>query len=125
MAARAIRAATVAAAPNEACGLLLGEGSCVTQATVAANRAPEPATAFEIDPAHLIETHRRTRAGGPAVLGCWHSHPNGWPTPSDRDADGAAAVGGLWLIAVPGGGLSLWRWTGHGFQSVALAEMPD
>lgn len=121
-AARAIRAATQAAIPLEACGLLLGSASHITRATLARNVAAEPDRRFEIDPAHLLGMQRAAREAGLAILGCWHSHPNGRPAPSRHDAAGAATVGWLWLIAVPGGGLTLWRWSGSGFLRVACHE---
>ncbi len=123
-AARAIRSATVAAGPQEACGLLLGDTGLITDATRARNVATDPARRFEIDPAHLFETHRRARAGGPAILGCWHSHPNGRPGPSRQDAEGALIPGWLWLIALPGGGFTLWRRSADGFVPVACVETP-
>ena len=48
--------------------------------------------------------------GGPAIVGCYHSHPNGRPTPSAADAARVAEWGWLWLIAT-GAGL-------HGFMTV-------
>lgn len=121
-AARTIRTATRAAAPDEACGLLLGGPGQIRAATVACNIAADPARHFEIDPAHLAKMHRRARTRGPAILGCWHSHPNGRPHPSRHDVEGASIAGWLWLIAVPDGGLYLWRWTGCDFEPVASGE---
>jgi len=64
-----------------------------------ANVAADPARRFEIDPAALLSAHRAARRGGPAVVGHYHSHPSGDPTPSPRDAADAAADGSIWLIA--------------------------
>ena len=86
---------------REVCGLLLGQGLHVTAALAAQNIAEMPETAFEIDPQALIAAHKAARAGGPAVVGHYHSHPNGRAEPSVRDA--AAAKGGeLWLIVAKG-----------------------
>jgi proteasome lid subunit RPN8/RPN11 len=63
------------------------------------NVAADPARRFEIDPAALLSAHRAARRGGPAVVGHYHSHPSGDPTPSPRDAADAAADGSIWLIA--------------------------
>lgn len=120
-AACTIRRATVAAAPHEACGLLFGDGDCIVEATVARNIAAEPWRRFEIDPAHLFDAHRRARAGPLALVGCWHSHPDGSPTPSRHDADGVADRSWLWLIAA-GGTIAAWQPTAEGFQPVALVE---
>jgi desampylase len=108
----------------EHCGLLLGEGKRVATATTARNVAAEPARRFEIDPAALFAALRAERAGGPAIVGYWHSHPLGRAEPSPCDAAMAAADGRVWIIlgagetrawrAVPDGGR-------HGrFDPVAL-----
>lgn len=93
----------------EICGLLLGEGNEVREIRPAANVAPDPASRFEIDPATLIAAHRVARNGGMAVLGHYHSHPNGAIEPSPCDADMAPPDGALWLICAPDGRYALWR----------------
>ena len=75
---------------KECCGILLGTGSFVTSALPAANAHPRPQTHFEIDPQALINAHRAARAGGPQVLGYYHSHPEGPPHPSATDRAEAA-----------------------------------
>ena len=102
-----IRRAAAAARPDEACGLLLGEGTHVRTATIAANVHPDPQTRFEIDPAVLIAAHRAARNGGPQVLGHWHSHPNGLARPSATDRALAARDGRIWAI-VAAGTVTLW-----------------
>jgi desampylase len=94
--------AAAAAHPLEACGLLLGEGTAIDLATHAANVAAHPATRFEIDPAHLLAAHRAARAGGPEILGYWHSHPSGTAMPSPIDAAMADPDGRIWAIAAMG-----------------------
>lgn len=107
--------ARIAASPaEEVCGLLLGSvdaagGATVSAAPAAANVADERARRFELDPAALIAAHRAARAGGPAVLGHYHSHPSGDVSPSPRDAAMALDEGALWLIGAPDGGHALWR----------------
>lgn len=96
----------------EVCGLLLGRPGEISAIRPAANVAPEPAAAFELDPTVLLAAHREARAGGAAILGHYHSHPGGEPQPSSCDA--AAAEGGeLWLV-VAGGQARLWRATSNG-----------
>jgi desampylase len=108
----------------EICGLLLGTGDRIAAARPCRNVAAEPAHRFEIDPAELLAAHRTARGGGPAILGHYHSHPTGDPTPSARDAADAAPDGSLWLI-VGGGEARLWRAVAAGamhgrFDPVAL-----
>ena len=116
--------AEAAASPErEICGLLLGREGAIKQAVPADNVAADPARRFEVDPAALFAQARRERQGGAAMLGPYHSHPEGDAMPSACDA-AAAEPGRLWLIvagrratawrAVPGGAV-------HGaFDPVAL-----
>lgn len=97
-----------AASDVELCGLLRGRGEAAIAVEPAANVAPDPSRRFEIDPAALFATHRDARAGGAAILGCYHSHPSGSADPSATDAAQAAPDGRLWLI-VGGGTVRLWR----------------
>ena len=91
--------AWAAATPDaEVCGLLIGDRGAVTYAILADNHAEKPATAFEIDPRTLITAHKAQRAGGPHIIGHFHSHPNGLAEPSATDAGMAEADGELWLI---------------------------
>lgn len=124
-----IRSECRAAEPHEACGLLLGEGEWITAIAPARNVAASPERTFEIDPVLLFAAHRRAREGGPPVIGCYHSHPNGDPRPSPTDAALSAPDGMLWLI-MAGERHALWRAapTGsvHGrFDYAALRVEPD
>ncbi len=92
----------------EVCGLLFGTSDGITSIEPCRNVAADPARRFEIDPAALIAAYRRARAGGPAPVGCYHSHPTGIAAPSPRDAADAAADGALWLI-VAGDRVTGWR----------------
>lgn len=106
--------------PNEACGLLLGTGTQIETALPAANVHPEPQRHFEIDPAALIAAHKAARAGGPQVLGYFHSHPNGLARPSATDAASASSDGRIWAIAASGA-ISLWRDAASGFEALSYA----
>lgn len=88
--------------PEEACGLLVGRGSRVTAVVPAPNVAADRRLAFEVDPAVLLRVHRTARAGGDALLGWYHSHPNGEGAPSLQDASRAVEEGRLWLIVAGG-----------------------
>lgn len=115
-----LRREAAAAAPREACGLLLGEGDRIHRATVAENVHPAPETHFEIDPAALIAAHRAARAGGPQLLGYWHSHPNGLARPSATDAAQSSGDGRIWAI-VAGAEITLWQDTETGFTALPYA----
>lgn len=94
--------------PNECCGLLLGSTGIVERVELTANVAGEPSREFEIDPSALIAAERQARQGDPAILGYFHSHPNGVAEPSAMDIDMAADDGRKWLI-IAGGKITCWR----------------
>lgn len=93
-----LSAAARRAAPNEACGLLLGRGGRIEEVRETANVARDPRRRFEIDPAALIAAHRDERAGGMALIGYFHSHPAGAAEPSATDRAEAAGDGRVWAI---------------------------
>lgn len=98
-----------AQSPNrEVCGLVFGTAGRVDDIAPCRNVAADPGSAFEIDPAQLIAAHRAARAGGPAIIGCYHSHPRGDATPSPRDADAAAPDGSLWIL-IAGADIACYR----------------
>jgi proteasome lid subunit RPN8/RPN11 len=102
-----IRAATAAAHPNEACGLLFGDADRITGWQGTQNVAERPDVEFEIDPAALFAALRAERAGGPQLIGYWHSHPSGVVKPSRRDAEMADIDGKIWVI-VAGEDVAAW-----------------
>ena len=99
-----------AASPDEeVCGLLIGE-TFVERIIPAANVAEDTRDTFEIDPAILFAAIRTERAGRGKLLGYYHSHPVGPPTPSDRDAAQAVGDGRVWLI-IGEGRVTAWQMT--------------
>ena len=101
----AILAEAVGAAPHECCGLLLStdRSGRIDACQRADNVAVSPETRFEIDPRALLMVHRAQRSGGPAMTGCYHSHPMGEPRPSAIDAAQAEGKGEIWLICTSDG----------------------
>jgi len=89
---------TARAYPKECCGILLGSADFLAAALPARNVHPAPDTHFEIDPRALIDAHRAARAGGPQVVGYYHSHPDGPAAPSATDLKMAAQDGRVWAI---------------------------
>lgn len=114
-----MRAAAAAAHPQEACGLMLGEGARIIAARETANVHPAPATHFDIDPQALINAHRAARAGGAQVLGYFHSHPTGAAEPSATDRAMAAHDGRIWAI-IAGDEVRLWRDGDGGFVALSF-----
>lgn len=106
------------AAPAECCGLLLGRGGRILEVLPTANVAEDPMLRFEIDPAALLAAHRAARAGGPELLGYYHSHPTGHPRPSAADCEHASGDLRAWAI-VAGGEVAFWRDGEMGFEPLS------
>lgn len=108
--------------PHEACGLLLGQGRTISRVEPAANIAANPDRQFDIDPAALIAAHCAARAGGPALLGYFHSHPHGPTTPSATDRAMAEGDRRIWAI-VSDDTIALWCDTGSGLQPLSYVVL--
>lgn len=119
-----LQSVAAASPAEEVCGLLLGEPDRIVEIRVARNIATRPASQFEVDPQCLIAAHKAARSGGLAVIGNWHSHPNGPSAPSAEDARCAAPDGQFWLI-LGHGAVQCWQavangsWRGR-FEQVGL-----
>lgn len=124
-----LRAEAERAFPNECCGIL--EGSIVTREFLpigwridgispAGNVAADPRRRFEIDPQALVDAHRAARAGGPGVIGYYHSHPTGAAQPSPVDRADAARDGRVWAI-VGTDGVTFWRDGEERFEPLSYA----
>lgn len=99
-----IEAAVLSAYPNEACGLLIGRKT--GKITIVDEIAPSPnvttsnkADSFELDPQVRFYTMRRLRGTDQAIIGHFHSHPNGLAQPSARDLAQAYEPELIWVIA--------------------------
>ncbi|MFP6749923.1 MAG: M67 family metallopeptidase [Alphaproteobacteria bacterium] len=133
---RAAIAAHVAADyPNEACGLLLGQKQdgqvLISQAVASANIADQPSHRFEIDPGLRLRLQKAARAGEAAVIGHYHSHPDGAARPSDTDRAGIFEADLVWLIVAVNKGRPreiaafMPRAEGEGFDELELRENGD
>ena len=74
-------------------------GVFIVQALHPAANLSVDADRFEIDPRDHLAAVKKARAGGAAIIGCYHSHPEGAARPSARDLAGAGEEDFLWLIA--------------------------
>lgn len=79
--------------PGEGCGVLLGgrDGSdrVVRELAEAPNAWSGRDDRYAVDPDLLRELQEREDAGGPVVLGFYHSHPEAEPVPSSTDREHA------------------------------------
>jgi proteasome lid subunit RPN8/RPN11 len=92
-----IRAGAERGAPDEVCGLLLGDDRRIALAWPARNVADTPQVRYEIEPRDHFAAIRHARASRLAVVGAWHSHPRSTPIPSPTDR-AEALEGFLYLI---------------------------
>lgn len=117
-----------AAAPDEACGLLLGrrrgERVEVEHVRLARNVAADARLAFEVHPEDHLAFSLEVERQGLDVVGAWHSHPCGPATLSPADL-AAAANDWAQLIVAPAASdtpkLRAWLVSGHEAHELALA----
>jgi proteasome lid subunit RPN8/RPN11 len=91
-----------AAFPRECCGLIEGnrcDGFVEAMALHVAANIADRDDQFEIRPEDHFAALRRARDNGRAIIGCYHSHPNGSLAPSEWDHAGAGEENFIWLIA--------------------------
>ncbi len=128
-AASAILAHAQKTAPEECCGLLVGIGDHVQRAVPTRNlRASRDR--YLVDPAEHFAARRAARADGLAVVGAYHSHPEGPLRPSAVDLAEAFELGFVYVIAGPGptrarGALAAFRFTGTSLAELDLDVGPE
>lgn len=105
------------AAPEECCGLLLGRGQRIDEVRAAANLAENRHVHFEIDPVVLLAAHKEARAGGPEVMGYYHSHPTRICVPSATDRQHSTGDSRIWAI-IAESEVAFWRDNANGFEAL-------
>ena len=124
----AIREQALAAYPEECCGLLLGEVAAgrkrVESLVAVENRYAEPRRGFELAPAAVACALAQERRGGQAVVGVYHSHPDGTPAPSRRDQREAWPGWSYLIVPVTVGGCGEPRAFRRPTADAPLAEEP-
>lgn len=88
-----------AEAPNECCGLLLGTVGAVAEVIRGTNVDPDPQIRYQMDPKEVLGAYRRIDAGGPELVGIYHSHVRTEAWPSRTDVARAAYPDALYVIA--------------------------
>jgi proteasome lid subunit RPN8/RPN11 len=125
---KTIEKAARGARPRECCGLLEGtllDHTARVSAVHVTRNLAEAEDRFEIDPAEHLRLLRKAREGGSAIVGCYHSHPNGAPQPSDCDRENGSDEEFVWLIAALKDNrceIAAFVFTGEAFQPVKLTE---
>ena len=103
--------------PNECCGILIGHRhgnyAHVKNAVPATNIAQgDRRSTYQIDWKLLFSTMKRVRESGEAIIGFYHSHPDGTTETSKRD-QGSAWIDHAYVIVSMANGvcsaLTAWR----------------
>jgi [CysO sulfur-carrier protein]-S-L-cysteine hydrolase len=84
-------------APNECCGLLVGDADLIDEC-VRTRNVRASATRFLIDPGDHFATIRRLRGTTRLVVGAYHSHPQSPAVPSPTDIQESHYEEFVWLI---------------------------
>jgi len=121
--------------PKETCGLLVGKADHILEAVETANAADDPTRHYEIRPEDYFAQIKRCRTVSErsgeryAVLGAYHSHPNGAPDPSPTDL-AQAFEDFVHVIAGPAAGgagmeVRAYRLVDGNFQPVPLVPVAE
>jgi proteasome lid subunit RPN8/RPN11 len=70
--------------PNECCGVLIGRPGVFERVVPITSTSPSPDSYF-MSPEEQIEIFTELGKSGESLLGIYHSHPEGPPTPSGMD----------------------------------------
>ncbi len=87
--------------PDECCGLIAVENGAIRFAYPLTNANPSPLT-FTVDPEEHFGAMRHAESQGWEILGVFHSHPTGEPSPSPVDV--AMAWDPDWIHLIAGSG---------------------
>jgi len=90
----------LAALPNEACGLLAGDGDEVRHVYLLENTDASPVS-FTIDPIGHFAALGDAEQQGWDLIGAFHSHVAAPAYPSPTDVAGAAEPDWTWLVVGP------------------------
>jgi proteasome lid subunit RPN8/RPN11 len=112
--------------PEEACGALLGiesgAAAVVTDAKPLPNAALDRRRSYRLDPEDVCRLMRRERSGEAALLGFFHSHPDGRPSPSRTDRRLAWPGYHYLIVAIDGKGLlGVGEWSPRNVHTASAA----
>ncbi|HET7325216.1 MAG TPA: desampylase, partial [Halococcus sp.] len=106
--------------PEEVCGVLggrCGSDTRVESVHRVPNVASQPRVEYVIDPEAQLDVMEDIETSGEAVVGFYHSHPDGPNEPSETDVTRATWPGFYYLIvSLPGQTVGTWHWDGERFE---------
>jgi proteasome lid subunit RPN8/RPN11 len=98
--------------PEEACGILAGQGAVVRQVYFVENIRHSP-VAYEMDGPEQVRVMLEIETRNLELVGIFHSHPHGPPIPSATDIELAYYPEAVYVICVPD---DQGTWQAHGFR---------
>lgn len=116
-----LMALSAAAAPLEACGLLVGRGDDLVRAVPARNADASP-TRYTVAPEDHFAALRAARADGLEVVGAYHSHPAGAAVPSATDRAEASPDFLYVIVGLQPPAVRAWRLVAGNFVPVSLVR---
>ncbi|TJY41378.1 M67 family metallopeptidase [Cohnella pontilimi] len=88
--------------PNETCGILFGTEAGaqveVEEFAVIRNAARRPGESFAFLPEDWVSAYYEAQKNQRKIVGFFHSHPDGRPLPSVKDAKGWLPWGTYWIV---------------------------
>lgn len=127
-AARTILHDARARVPDEACGLLGGDGTTIQCALPIANIATDKRSSFALQPAEQLRALKQLDAGNLVWMGVYHCHPRSAAIPSPADIAASSDPKLLQLIVSlqpSQAELRLWRIDGAGVAPLELIFAPS
>ncbi|MCC6029532.1 MAG: M67 family metallopeptidase [Candidatus Korarchaeum sp.] len=112
--------------PREACGLLIGyiEGSrVVVRGVHRARNMSESHSLYEVDPQDIYRAMKEAESSGLELIGVYHSHPIGTPTPSKIDEE-RAIPGLIYLIVSGSGDFKAFKLARGRFEELEISDTP-
>jgi len=86
--------------PNEACGVLGGQGGRVLKVYPVSNATPSPVR-YTMEPNEQVRAMMEIEERGWELVGIFHSHPAGPPVPSETDVAEAYYPDSAYVICAP------------------------
>ena len=120
---QAIVAHVQAEQPNEACGLLGGEGGVVRRVYPVENSLHSP-WEYQMDPIEQVRVMLEIEAAGWELSGIYHSHPGGPLVPSPTDVARAYYPESVYVILAPDHGRGAWRGRAFLIDEGRVQEVP-
>jgi proteasome lid subunit RPN8/RPN11 len=108
--------------PNEACGLLAGEGGVVQRVYPVENVLHSPRE-YQMDPKRQVEVMLEIEAAGWELSGIYHSHPGGPPVPSPADVAQAYYPDSIYVILAPEAATGEWRGRAFRIEAGGVKEV--